>query len=139
MVTDIEFMPRPLNFQNEFMDFLVENLELDTSLFPTPKKVFVLPIFEIKPEVNASMIKSKLDLGELLDKKTARLYQSDKTDFPLSDEWLNETFPIRYFHSWGRRLGKYSEWSPIYIMNKFGPLYDQRLSWEGGRHRSSHV
>ncbi|KAK7016712.1 hypothetical protein SK128_013248 [Halocaridina rubra] len=97
-------------------------------------RVYVLPIFEVRHDVEAPKFKS--DLQTMLKEKKAVFFHKSICatchKVPKYDEWVNEPMKsnLSVFHV-AKRKPPFQAWEPIYIGTNKDPLFDERFSWEG--------
>ncbi|XP_067119096.1 beta-1,4-glucuronyltransferase 1-like [Centruroides vittatus] len=135
MASDIELYPS-VNIVPRFLDMV-------TKLTSSGRRVFVLPLFEIKKSMKPP--NTKKELVVMVSKKEAIFFHKWTCDacqhFPKREEWLKVLPPentLSVFHVTKRQKPRGS-WEPIYIGTNDEPMYDERLTWEGKRDKMSQM
>ncbi|KAL7642858.1 UNVERIFIED_CONTAM: hypothetical protein RMT77_006146 [Armadillidium vulgare] len=129
LAADIELVPS-VNIIPEFFKMLRKRDVSQT----TNKRVFVLPVFEVKS--NLSPPESKMGLVSMLQSKNAFLfhqricYQCHLP--PKFEEWKRAKYNpgLSVFHI-GKRHKPHKTWEPFYIGTEEEPVFDERLTSEG--------
>ncbi|KAL7642901.1 UNVERIFIED_CONTAM: hypothetical protein RMT77_006190 [Armadillidium vulgare] len=127
--SDIELYPS-INVIPEFLK-MIEKSDYTDSL---NKRVFVLPIFEVKKDQKVP--KKKNELLSMLRKKDAIWFHAKRCKAchlpPGSEEWKkserNSGLSVMKI---GSRTESFRSWEPFYIGTNDEPIFDERLSSEG--------
>ncbi|CAL1265363.1 unnamed protein product [Larinioides sclopetarius] len=144
LASDIELYPS-IHIVPRFLQ-LVARLALKEAGKVIPRRVFTLPIFEIKKEFPAP--KTKEELVKRVKDGHAIFFHKWVCDacqnFPRRDQWL-KNLPekgkedvLSVFQITKRQMPR-TAWEPIYIGTNEEPLYDERLTWEGKRDKMSQM
>ncbi|XP_055931430.1 beta-1,4-glucuronyltransferase 1-like isoform X2 [Argiope bruennichi] len=144
LASDIELYPS-VHIVPRFLQLLARLAEKEAGKV-IPRRVFTLPIFEIKKEFPAP--KTKEELVKRVKDGHAIFFHKWVCDacqnFPRRDQWL-KTLPekgkediLGVFQITKRQMPR-TAWEPIYIGTNEEPLYDERLTWEGKRDKMSQM
>ncbi|XP_035228145.1 beta-1,4-glucuronyltransferase 1-like isoform X3 [Stegodyphus dumicola] len=144
LASDIELYPS-LHIVPRFLN-LVARLAKKEEGKPKTRRVFTLPIFEVKKEFPAP--KTKEELVKRVREGHAIFFHKWVCDacqnFPRRDQWL-KSLPesdgddsLGVFEVTKRQMPR-TAWEPIYIGTNDEPLYDERLTWEGKRDKMSQM
>ncbi|XP_064097760.1 beta-1,4-glucuronyltransferase 1-like isoform X2 [Macrobrachium nipponense] len=131
LASDVELYPS-LDFIRLFMAMMRRQ---DASRVPAPtRRVYVLPIFEIKsglrpPATKAALVRM-LKRGSAIPFHKFVCPQCHKV--PGMREWAesNATDSVNVVMV-AKRHPPFHHWEPIYVGTHLEPFYDERLSWEG--------
>ncbi|XP_054714163.1 LOW QUALITY PROTEIN: beta-1,4-glucuronyltransferase 1-like [Uloborus diversus] len=144
LASDIELYPST-HIVPRFLN-LITRLAAEADGKPKTRRVFTLPIFEIKKEFPAP--KTKEELVKRVKGGHAIFFHKWVCDacqnFPRRDKWL-QSVPtgdaadtLGVFETTKRQVPR-TAWEPIYIGTNDEPLYDERLTWEGKRDKMSQM
>ncbi|KAL7632151.1 UNVERIFIED_CONTAM: hypothetical protein RMT77_017525 [Armadillidium vulgare] len=132
LASDVELYPS-LNFIPRFLDMMRRE---DASKTITPaRRVYVLPIFEVKRGLHPPGLKATL--VRMLKRRSAIPFHKFVCPqchlVPGLREWPNtntsaDTLSVLTV---AKRHPPYNRWEPIYVGTNLEPLYDERLTWEG--------
>lgn len=137
LASDIELYPS-LHIVPRFMK-LISSLTKEGG---SKRRVFTLPIFEVKKEFLAPQTKD--ELIKRIKNGQAIFFHKWTCDacqnFPRRDEWLKTPSKedLGVFEITKRQAPRTS-WEPIYIGTNAEPNYDERLTWEGKRDKMSQM
>ncbi|XP_018321324.1 beta-1,4-glucuronyltransferase 1-like [Agrilus planipennis] len=132
--SDIELIP-PLNFIPKFLDLVQREQEILANI---PRKIFVLPIFEVLE--TAKVPKSKTELLRMLKNSTAFLFHEKLCrrchEVQNYTEWLNtpESNLLNVL-AIGTRTNAYKSLEAFYVGTNDEPQFDERLTWEGQKNK----
>ncbi|KAK7067084.1 hypothetical protein SK128_025292 [Halocaridina rubra] len=134
---DVELIPS-VNVIPEFFEML-RRPDVSTTTKP---RVYVLPVFEVKE--NLEVPRAKKELQRMLQRGDAIVFHENICPechtIPNYEEWrqLPALGNLSVFHI-GKRTFSHYAWEPIYIGTNQEPLYDERLSWEGQRDKMTQM
>ncbi|XP_054155206.1 beta-1,4-glucuronyltransferase 1-like [Oppia nitens] len=141
--SDIELYPSVdivsgfMRLHDRISSGLVPNINLTHPL------VYVIPIFEVKANIEPPMNKSQLKT--LIKSGNAIFFHKWVCDacqnFPDRDKWIDvisENNSLNIFRV-TRRTRTRNYWEPLYIGTNDEPLYDERLTWDGKRDKMSQM
>lgn len=135
MASDIELYPS--------LDIVPRFLDLVSRRGASGRRVYVLPLFEIKKGCRPPG--TKRQLVAMVANKEAIFFHKWTCDacqhFPKREEWLKVLPPdntLDVFHV-AKRHKPRGSWEPIYIGTNDEPPYDERLTWEGKRDKMSQM
>lgn len=140
LAADIELYPS-MNLIPMFMEMIASN-EINGTVPPSDKEVYVLPAFEVAQ--NVSMPNSKAELLKLLKNGKAVPFHEKLCSYchvlPGRNKWMksNSTEEQTSVSHTVKRLGMF-DWEPVYIGTNAEPLFDEALSWEGQRNKMTQV
>ncbi|CAG9762432.1 unnamed protein product [Ceutorhynchus assimilis] len=127
LVSDIELMPSK-NLSKQFLEFVAKYPK------PDPKKVFVVPIFEVEKDYPIPDNKEEL-LKLLADQRAVYFHGlvcAHCQRFPGIEKWLETGYSPQIKGLLEvKRHDPYHRWEPLFIGTNAEPLYSERLSWEG--------
>ncbi|GAB6020848.1 hypothetical protein CHUAL_003500 [Chamberlinius hualienensis] len=125
----------------------ISNIFSSTVKLPSgskPKKVFVLPIFEVDKSAKR-VPTSKKDLVQLYRERKVVYFHKHVCSFcniiPRLNKWLTSRIQpgVLDVFMTVKRHRPFNRWEPIYIGTNDDPLYDERFTWEGQQDKMSQV